>query len=299
MKKIILLCALFMASLTVNAQRFYLDFNFGYGFGMPGNVLGEKSHTDIINGERFKTASNLTGSIGSGLNLQLTPGYMINDNIGIELGINYFIGSKTTMAESTSSLTMNIGPNNFDNADFSSRKDVANSSQLRIAPAVLISTGISNTISGYAKLGIIMPLMGSTIVNTTAYSARVESGEIVRDEIIVKTVISGAPSFGFKGALGMNYNITDNLSLFGEVFVASLNIKQKTRRMESYSFNGQDGIDALPSYNKDIDYIDELTPESNNSDVNTSSEGTAPKEELFQKTSFSQMGIQIGIKYTF
>lgn len=306
MKKLTLLGALFMASLTVNAQRFYLDFNFGYGFGIPGNILGEKSHTDIVNGVKYKTSSNLTGSIGNGLNLQLTPGYMINDNFGVELGINYFIGSKTTMGQSTSSLTMSAGGLNFDNEDFSSRKDVANSSQLRIAPAVLISTGISKTVSGYAKLGIIMPLMGSTIVNTSVKNAHIVSGEIVRDDVKVKTEISGAPSFGFKGALGINYNITDNLSIFGEVFAASLNIKQKSRKTQSYKIDGQEIIETLPAYNKDILYVDELTPESNNGDISTTDPSysstkdiTAAKQELFQKTSFSQMGFQLGIKYTF
>lgn len=302
MKKITLLCGLLIASLGASAQGFYLDFNVGYGMGFPANVTGVKSHTDIINGKRYKTQSNIMGSLGHGLNLQLTPGYMITDNIGVELGINYFLGSKTNMGETSSSLTMNTGGMNFDNEDFSRRKDVASSNQLRIAPAVIVSTGASNTISGYAKVGIIMPVFGSTIVNTNATNASIVSGEIQRELVEVKTIVNGAPSFGFKGALGINYNITDNLSIFGEVFATSLNVKQKNRRTVSYKINGNEIVESLPTYNTDIDFLGELTPESNNDDdpsLQNFKDVTSAKQELFQKTSFSQMGFQIGVKYTF
>lgn len=312
MKKITLLLALFLGSYgAVNAQRFYLDFNIGYGFGFPKNVLGQSMHTDIVNGVKNNTSSNLMGSIGQGLNWQITPGYMITDNIGVELGINYFMGAKTTMAESSSTITIytDDGSGNltykFNNEDFSRRKDVASSNQIRIAPAVIISTGASKAFSGYAKLGIIMPVFGSTVVNTDAVSAEVSGNTINRTTIQAKTVINGAPSFGFKGALGLNYNITDNLSVFGEVSLISLNVKQKSRTTTSMKINGVESIDDTPKYSAQIDYVDELTPSSNNEDavitggIQSDHDVTKPKQELFQKTSFSQLGIQVGVKYTF
>ncbi|HRO76338.1 MAG TPA: outer membrane beta-barrel protein [Crocinitomicaceae bacterium] len=303
MKKITLVCAMVLASMGAKAQGFYLDFNAGYGFGMPGNVLGVKSHTDIVEGVRYNTSSNLMGSIGNGLNLQLTPGYMITDNIGVELGINYFIGSKTTMAESE--VTLTEASSNLDHAAFSSRKDVANSNQLRIAPAVLLSTGASKQVSGYAKMGIIMPLMGGTTVNTNALNGTISNGVITQETVVAKTEVNGAPSFGFRGALGINYNITDNLSVFGEVFAMSLNVKQKSRKTVSYKLDGQEIVETLPKYSSSFDYVDEVTPESNNADAIITGgwaedhDVAKPKQELFAKTSFSQMGFQFGIKYTF
>lgn len=312
MKKITLLLAMFLGSYGIaKAQRFYLDFNVGYGFGFPKNVLGQDVHTDLVNGVKNNTSENLMGSIGSGLNWQFTPGYMITDNIGVELGINYFMGSKRTMAETSSNITVFTDDGNgnltykFNNEEFSSRKDVANSSQIRIAPAVIISTGASKAFSGYAKLGIIMPVYGSTVVNTNAIAATVNGNQIDRSTIVAKTIISGAPSFGFKGALGLNYNITDNISVFGEVTLMSLNVKQKDRKTVSMKIDGVENVDNTPAYSKEIQYVDKLTPESNNEDavitggIQSDHDVTKPKQELFQKTSFSQLGIQVGVKYTF
>jgi hypothetical protein len=312
MKKITVLLAMFLGTYGVaNAQRFYLDFNMGYGFGFPTNVLGQSMSTDIVNGVKSNTSSNLQGSIGQGLNWQITPGYMITDNIGVELGINYFMGAKKTMAETSSTITTYTTDNDgnktykFEKEDFSRRKDVANSNQIRIAPAVIISTGASKAFSGYTKLGIIMPVFGSTTVNTDAVSAAVNGNTIDRTSIVAKTVISGAPSFGFKGALGLNYNITSNLSVFGEVYVMSLNVKQKERKTVSMKVNGVEEVSSSPLYSTDIKYVDQLTPESNNEDavitggLSADHDVTKPKQELFQKTSFSQLGIQFGVKYTF
>lgn len=298
MKKIITLCAVVLTAFSMNSfsQGFYADFNVGYGIGMPANVLGQDISVDIINGEAFMSSENLMGSLGSGLNLQLTPGYMFNDHIGIELGVNYFIGTKAVM--SRVSKTLDNGP--LKDEDYEYREDVASSNQLRIVPSVFISTGMSNKISGYAKAGIIMPLLGSTIVETDWSKPIAPSGGVIpKEQHEMRTEVNGAPSFGFRGAIGMNYNITENISIFGEIFATSLNVKQKDRKTTSYLVDGYEIKDQLPLYSLEYEFVDELTPESNNSDYNSSYDASKPRQELFEKTSFSQMGIQIGVKFRF
>ncbi|MBW7868985.1 MAG: outer membrane beta-barrel protein [Brumimicrobium sp.] len=298
MKKILTLCAITLGAFAfnTNAQGFYLDFNAGYGFGFPKNVLGTETHTDIVNGVGSVTTKNLTGSIGQGLNLQLTPGYMINEHIGIELGINYFIGGKTLMNKVTRSI--NNGGAIVDD-EYEKREDIAHSSQLRIAPTVFLSTGITNKISGYAKVGIILPVYGSTIVNTEWIQGSIDNGAIVKEKHEIVTKINGDLSMGFRGALGVNYNITDNISVFGEVFALSLNVKQKNRASTSYKIDGEELVEFVPVIKAQIEYVDELTPESNNPSYNTKYDTSKPLNELYQKTSFSQMGIQVGVKYRF
>lgn len=298
MKKIILTVAIAISCVCLNAQGFYIDANLGYGFGMPGNVLGQNTHTDIINGVQTKSSKNLLGSIGQGFSAQITPGYMINENLGFELGINYFVGAKTVMGESTSSLTVDVY--GIKEEPWSNRKDVAHSNQLRLSPAIVLSTGTSKTFSGYAKLGIIMPVIGSTFVETDAVSAvMVAPGVMEKTPIEVRTEVKGMPSFGFRGAIGLNYKITDNLSVFGELYALSLNIRKKNQIMKSYKSNGVEGIDAMPKYNTDIEYVDELDKNSNNEELNGTKDYNRPNEQLFEKTSFSQLGIQLGVKYTF
>lgn len=288
-------------SSNLNAQGFYLDFNVGYGVCLPKNVLGQEIHNSQVNFKTTSETKNLMGSLGKGLNLQLTPGYMINNHIGIELGINYFMGGKEVMNSITTSIDNpakgSIKAIKDDNYEM--REDVAHSNQLRISPALYLSTGFDEKISGYAKLGIIMPVYGSTMVNSTEVSALNIGGKITKENKEMYTEVNGAPSFGFKGAIGLNYRISDNLSVFGEIHALSLNIKTKSRKTTSYKVDGVEVIDKLPAYSTQIEYVEELNKESNNKDYNTNYDLDRPLQDIYSKTSFSQFGIQIGVKYNF
>ncbi|MBN9293964.1 MAG: outer membrane beta-barrel protein [Flavobacteriia bacterium] len=296
MKKVTLLCALVLASFGVKAQGFYADFNVGYGLGLPGNVLGTTTHTDILNGASTMESKNLKGSLGQGLTLQLTPGYMFNEHIGVELGINYFLGAKVLINEQTSNFQLTaLGINE----DYSNRYDHAQSNQLRIIPSVIISTGTSNKISGYAKAGLVMPVLGSTIVTTDAITAVFTGTAIQRTTLAAETEVKGTFSLGFRGAVGLNYNITDNLSIFGELYATGLNIKQKHRVLNSRTIDGVETTTTMTTYDKEIEYVKELNSSSNNSTYNANISAGSPKQELFAKTNFNQFGLQIGVKYNF
>lgn len=297
MKKMLILGAFLLAGYGLNAQGLYLDFNVGYGLGFPGTVLGQESHTDIINLEQNATTENIVGSIGQGLHLQLTPGYMFNEHIGVELGLNYFLGAKVTLNNATSNITVDaLGINK---ADYSSNEQIAQSNQFRVIPSLIVSTGTSNTLSGYAKAGIVIPVAGKTTVTQNAVDAEVDGTGITRDIIKAEIESKGAFSLGFRGAIGLNYKLSDRLSIFGEVYGILLNIKSKSRTINSYTFNGVDALAAMTTYDKETSYVKELTNSSNNKGYNPNASDGQPKEDLFSKTSFSQTGIEIGVKFNF
>lgn len=304
MKKIILLASVFMISLGAKAQ-FYIDVNGGYGFGWPSNVLGESAERLAVNGvlesdAHLVASKNLMGSLGQGANIQLTPGYMINDYIGFELGISYFIGAKKTMSSSVTSL--NYESLDFENEPLSHSITTASSNQIRILPTIIISTGKSNKFSGYAKLGIVMPVFGSTkaVVDSLSFDTYdAVNKKLLYNNSTFKVNIAGSPSVGFRGAVGMNYNITDHLSVFGELYATSLNIKTKSQTIYYFERNGEDKTDALPAYKAVTEYVDKLDENSNNASYNPNYDLGKPLQELFSKRSFSQLGIQFGIKYTF
>ena len=297
MKKVTLLCALVLASFGAKAQGFYADFNVGYGLGLPGNVLGVKTHEDNINGVITKTSSNIKGSVGQGLTLQLTPGYMFTEHIGVELGINYFLGARVTAVENTSSITLdNQG---IDNEDFTYDQTSVQSNQLRLIPSVIISTGVSNKVSGYVKAGIIMPVLGLTRAYVEGEIATLNGSDISRDKTYSELEVRGSFSLGFRGAVGLNYNITDKLSVFGEIYVTTLNIRQKNRTLVSQKYNDVEVSGNIPVYNIEIEYVKELNENSNNSAYNSNYKTDLPKQELFAKTNFDQFGLQVGVKYNF
>lgn len=279
MKKIVLLAAVLFTGFGVKAQGFYGEFNVGYGFGIPSSNLGTESYADLSGNGSYQKP--IYGTLGSGLNLTLTPGYMINKHLGVELGINYFMGSKTVISETTSSVN-------------ASDKTTAHSNQLRILPSVVISTG-GDKLYGYAKAGLAIPVFGDTKGLREA-SVPSQLGMITTE---IETTTKGNISLGFRGSVGIGYNISELIGLQLEVFHTSLTIKPKSRTVDSYMVAGQDFTPAMTVYDRETTYVEELNSTSNNSSTNPNYSAGVAKEELATKTNFSQFGVSLGVKFNF
>jgi hypothetical protein len=276
MKKIIFTVGVLLAAQGASAQGFYGDINVGYGLGAPNYVMGT-TQTLTLSPMLTVTESkeeNIYGSIGQGFNLALTPGYMINEHIGIELGINYFMGAQKTIQETKTN-----------NASlYSSRK--AQSNQLRLIPSVVVSSG-GEKISVYAKGGLVIPVIGVTNIEIDGSELVVTGQGLMAKRTEVETEFKGKVSLGFRGALGVNYRMSDKLSIFGELQQTNLFIKQDKNTIVSYKVNNVDVMGGLTTEQKETNYVDEITNSS------------AANQELAGKTNFNQFGINIGVKYKF
>ncbi|MBC9813103.1 outer membrane beta-barrel protein [Crocinitomicaceae bacterium CZZ-1] len=279
MRKIVLLAAVLFTGFGVKAQGFYGEFNVGYGFGIPSSNLGTESYTDLSGNGSYQKP--IYGTLGSGLNLTLTPGYMINKHLGVELGINYFLGSKTVISESSSSVN-------------ATDKTTAHSNQLRLLPSLVVSTG-GDKLYAYAKAGLAIPVFGDT-KGLREISVPSPMGPIPTE---VETTTKGNVSLGFRGSVGIGYNISELIGLQLEVFHTSLTIKPKSRAIDSYTVAGQDISGMLTVYDKETKYIDELNSTSNNSSTNPNYSAGVAKEELATKSNFSQFGVSLGVKFNF
>lgn len=276
MKKIVLLVSVVAAGFSVKAQNFYAELNVGYGIGMPSSTLGTDTYTDLSGNGSYTKA--IHGTLGGGLNLTLTPGYMFNKYIGVELGLNYFMGSKTLVSSST-----------FSNANVYD-KTTASSNQFRLLPSVIFSTG-GEKLYGFARAGLVIPVAGSTKGVREA-----STGLITTD---VNTTTAGNVTVGFRGSVGIGYNITDLIGISLEVSHTSLTIKPKSRVIDSYSVSGQDVTSVMSTYDKEIKYVDELNTSSNNSSYNPDYSTSSAQETIGQKTNFSQVGIALGVRFNF
>ena len=273
MKKIILSIAVVIAAYGANAQGFYGELSVGYGMGNPSEVLGQT----YVSGLGTYSSENNYGTIGQGLNITLTPGFMITEHFGIDLGISYFMGAKKIMDDQTNSTNAN---------EF--YKSTAQSNQLRLIPGLIVSTGVTNKVSGYAKVGLVAPVMGVT-------KGEVNNGYMVGPNavtIVAKREVKGALSVGFKAALGINYNLSETISLFGEIQSISLFIKQKSSKFTEFSVNNVDIKDNAPmmeaaGYSLTTDYLDKIDNNSGNN------------KALAGKTTFNQVGINLGLRFNF
>lgn len=301
MKKIFLLTAMALTTLGLKAQKGYVDVNFGYGFGAPGSVLGQNTHIyRFMYQETSRTVENISGSLGRGFTAQVTGGYMFNKHIGLELGIGFFGGANTLTSQTQVALKDTAWAIDADN--FSSSKSFARVNQLRLSPAVIFSTDTIKGISGYAKLGLLMPVYGSATTTTNSINSQINQndGSIIRDRISEKYVIAGKVALGFRGAVGLQYAITPKIAIFGEVYASSVSVKHSDRKMKEYTVNGEDKMDTKTTSEKEIQFVDKIDDQSNNPTSNQLGfDSDAPLHTLYQKTTLNQIGIQIGVKFTF
>lgn len=274
MKKIKITILALSVSLFGFSQQFYGAFSVGYGVGAPGEILGTNNTVDA---SANSTATNNQGSFGAGLNLTLAPGYMFSEHIGIELGANYLMGSEvdvTSFNVPTGSLTA-----------------VSKSTQLRLTPSIVISSG-SEGVNVYGKAGVIVPISGSTTVNVTD-----NINPLSIEEYSVES--KGDLSIGFTGAIGVSYGFSEKLSLFGEINGVNLRIRGKSQTITSYTVNGTDIIPLLEEYEKETVFVDELNANSNNFDYNLNSSSASAKEELVSSSNFNALTFNIGLKFRF
>lgn len=276
MKKIILSGVAVISLTAAMAQNPYVNVSVGYGLGLPGEPLGTNS-TTASNGD--KTAENVYGTFGQGLSIGLAPGYFINEHFGAELGFNYFMGSKIDASTVST--------------PYGTATTTVHSSQIRMTPTLVFRTG-SEGLYGYAKTGVVMPLTGTTFAKVEDTGAAGPGTSKT-----VETETKGAFSYGFSGAIGINYTINDMFSVFGEANAVQLRINAKSTTITSYTANGADVLSMMTTYDKETTYQDELNNSSNNSAYNSNYSTSSAKEDLRTRRNFGALFLNIGLKINF
>lgn len=274
MKKLILPVLAVMTMGTASAQ-FNLGVSAGYGIGSPGRVLGTNDQTDGVN---TTSSENIYGTLGNGIQANLTPGYMFGEHFGVELGLNGFFGSKTTVEKETS--------------PYGEKKHTQASNQFRITPAFIIKSG-GEKISVYARTGLVLPLIGSV-------KSEINDATLPATTIITELKTSGKVSLGYTGAIGLNVHFGKKIGFFAEVGATSLRVKSKKTEINKYTVNGNDLLSAVPTYIKETNYVDKLTTSSNSTTTNSAGfDSNKAQDKLRQEANFSNFFIQVGFKITF
>jgi opacity protein-like surface antigen len=271
MKKALFTGVALLTLATASAQNVYLNVSAGYGLPFPGERLGTSTTTT--------SSENIYGTLGPGLNLGITPGYFFTEHMGVELGLNYFMGSevevqKTQTGAGTATAT-------------------AHSNQFRLAPALVLRTG-NGDMYGYAKAGLVIPAFGTTFSKVEDTGAG-GPGTASTSEFETK----GAFSMGFTGALGLNYGFNERFALFGELNTVNLRINAGSRSMTAATANGTDVMGSLTTYQKETEYVDEINNSSNNGTYNPNFSTSEAREELRTRNNFSALFINIGLRISF
>jgi hypothetical protein len=280
--KIILLFTIVIGySTNVFAQYGYAGVNIGYGLGVPAYGLG--SSTEVTStGDTKNTLEK--GSYGQGLNFGLTGGYMFNENIGAELGISFLMGSKQEFTASSfdfdtasSTITTNEGTITLDDIKM-----------IRLNPAIKLTFG--DEVRPYLRLGIILGLgTGYTRMEEMVTTV---SGTFFNDTIISEMLseYKGGAAFGFNSAFGVDFNLSDNLVLFGELSFSSVSWAATESKVTKLEIDGVDYIENADPDDLITKYEDEYT-------VSTSATGSQKALKTYRP--FGNFGISAGLLFTF
>ena len=193
---------------------------------------------------------------------------MFNKNIGAELGINYLMGSKTEFTRTA--------------LNGSASKNEISGKMLQFKPTLVLTAGYSK-INPYAKFGITLGQASAEATNTSTL------GPITEVEV---TELEGGLSVGIHSGLGLNYAITNKVTLFGEVLYTGVTFRPETATVTSATVNG---TDVLNTYSvSDINTVFVTDYNTNNPQNNN-----LPNREDAIDIPFNNIGLNVGLKYGF
>lgn len=272
-KRIITLIAIVCISVTAYSQA-YVKLGTGYHIGINQDVVGTTT-TDS------NSIVNEFGSFGAGLPIDLGLGIDISDNIGLELGFQYFMGSKVVTDEISNS------------GGITTLKEETYSRQMRLRPAVVLSSDW-DVINLYSRAGLNIPFGGATTVESTWTTT-------AGNDFTQKGEAKGRLAIGFDGAIGTNVALGDNLSLYLELASTNMRIKGDSYEIIERTRNGDDNLDmAYPNtISKSVNFVDELTSSSNNTAAGGTLDVDKPLDALTSSSNYNSLGLNIGIKLSF
>lgn len=266
-----------MAQTYAHAQGIYAGI--GIGYGMPSQV-----QPFVANSNANETSTSVTSksySLGQGLSVGAYGGYMFTNNIGLELNIFDKFSTSTTATVTTSST-------------FNSSTDVytAKGNLFGLTPAIRLSVGDGN-LKIYTVTGLIIGFPSATMEDNGIATTNTPGGGSVTNTSDEIDTYSGNLIIGFHGALGVQYDLSDKIGIFGEVTGNFENWAPTEQLVTTYTVNGADELGGLTTSQKQTNYVDSYT------NSNTNSSPGSPTQRARIYLPFSSWGFNIGVHFSF
>jgi len=266
-----------ISAFSVQAQS--LRVSTGYSHGKP-EVLGTRSNSD---GGTF-TDELICGSLGSGMELGLTMGFDICENFEFILRGDCFNGFEQEVGESTTTYS----GERYYNQDFMKY------SRLSLGPGVRLNSGTAGSkVRYYGEAGLKLPIYNNTRIRQISESPFSDPGEVT---IKRKDAFSPGMFFG----LGATYELSDKLSLFGQVQGTAISGKTKSSKVTRVLENGMEqDLSTRSPYQISTEYTMQVNNNSNNSFYNPNYDPDLPRQELEMSNNYSSSGVYVGLEYKF
>lgn len=277
LRKILLSSILFLICAQFLSAQVFFKARGGYNVQSSKSIIETKTVADSTN---FTTISPIFTTLGGGGTAGLDVGYMFNEHIGASLGFQMLISTKEEALGNNTPIT-----------------DITATAYTRQGQAVvggIVQTG-GDPWNLYADAGLVIPLFGQTVVELAFVSETFMADEFSRTEN------SGKFSVGFYGGFGVEYRLSDLMGISLESRFTNLRIKSLGATMVERVDRAND-VDLLPDtpeINITTNYVDELTPESNNPETNPNFTSSEPLDELSYTSNYSNVSFQLGVAFYF
>jgi opacity protein-like surface antigen len=267
MKKLyVLALALCLMAGAANAQKMYIRAGLGGGVGLKqyaNSIWADETQTTTTDNLTIKS----TG-LGGGFNVNAAFGYKFSDYIGLELGVNEFIGLTKKMNRTDPTSTMEVKMSGM---------------MLQLVPAVLITPNLEK-VNPYARLGMIVGVLPSITIKNSDNST---TGGTSTD-VETKMKLSGGVALGFTAAGGVMFNLSDNLSLYGELVYNGITYAPSKGVYKTYTVNGTDRLGDMTTKEKEIDFVKKY-------DANEEIPDGSPSKEAKVSFQFSDVLLNVGV----
>lgn len=268
-KAFFILFVMGMFTNNLYSQGMYVGINVGYGFCTSAQNIDNDfmSFYNYTAGNNSYTVEQIDVSLGKGLNLGAAFGYMFNKNVGAELGISYLMGGKTEAKDE------------YDGGmtDYS-----LSATMLRINPSIIVTTGTDNAVNPYAKFGLIFG-MGSVLYEFEDN----DDGDVT----VMEFKFSEGLAMGLSAAIGADYSLNDNITLFGEIDMVNMSYAPTKGEITKATYNGVDGLPDMTTSEKEFEFVDSYTYNTQNPPPDSQ-----PSQELKYRLPFGSVGVKFGVK---
>jgi hypothetical protein len=211
-----ILCSILGASMG-SAQGLYVTANAGYGLTAGTQVIDVNYNNTGSTG----TYDVVFGSFGEGFKFGASAGYMFNQNLGLELGLSYWLG-KSFDASLHSSL--------FNTTE--SRRGLG----FVATPSIVVTTAMK-LINPYARIGVVLGIM------EIRAEYRYEGPGPTYAETFEE---NGGFAFGYAGALGIAIPTGGAVDFFLEAGFQAFTFSPSQSEITAYTVNGINQLESLP-----------------------------------------------------
>jgi hypothetical protein len=276
------------------------NYNFGWNgiYNISSTYAGSYTYNQNTATGQTSSASNPISqsfSLGSGTTIGMYSGYMLTKNIGLELGISNKFSSSTS---ATQNLTENYvtGPNTVSDV-YVYTYTLTSGNAISLTPSIRLTTDYGY-FHPYMVTGLIIGFPPSVTMENSAIATGQISGIALTpiyslDEI---TTYSGGMMYGYHGAIGVSYDLINNISISGEIFGNFMNWAPKKSLITTLTYNGIDSLPYKTTSYKQTNYV--ASPSNSgvgNGNTATSSSPGTPTQSTYIYMPFSSFGIRIAI----